>query len=181
MSFLTENHRQIVLGIGKYLKGDAAVGLIIVDQARLQLSAFFDDVVFKTNNSAGFDIIDDISGFKSAIIIDGVITGKKPPGFCFEQLMTETPEPEREQLIDSFGMNFSTMAFIGKQCGYQMPEHIIYLGIETANVSNFSRALTAPIKKIVNTIIEKIRCYLLVYNNPLQSMKIAPNLQSSCI
>jgi hydrogenase maturation protease len=163
----------IVLGIGKYLQCDAAVGLVVVDQAQTQLSDSFENVVFKKNISAGFDIIDDLRGFENAIVVDGVATGMKPPGFCFERRMIGENEGRREQLIDSQGINFSTMLEIGRQCGYRMPAHIIYLGIETADVARLTGALTAPIKQIVNSVIEKIRRYLLLYNCPMPTRDTA--------
>ncbi len=174
------NRDHIVLGIGNRLQGDAAVGLLVIEQAYRELSGLFSQVVFKQSSQTGFDIINDLHGFKKAIIVDNVMTGKKPPGFCHERFLSSLKETSGEKLIDASGISIGTMLCIGRKCGYKVPSSLLFLGVEVVDVSSFSSSLTIPIKNVVASVIGKIRMYLKQYY-PLNYPLIFPNAQTACV
>lgn len=151
----------IVLGLGNPTLCDDVAGLLIIDELINNYSEIFQKVKFVKNYSGGFDMLYEFVGFKKAIIIDSINTGKIEPGSCIEFDYNDLKDLTQPRLVDSHGLNLPTVIETGKMCGYEMPEDIYIFGIEGTEFTEFSEKPTAEVQagiyKAVEMIVEKLK------------------------
>jgi hydrogenase maturation protease len=153
-----------VLGMGNPLLCDDGVGLRIVEYAEKQIDREETSVTFMKNYSGGFDMLYDLTGFQKTIIVDSVVTGRVPFGFCHEFSLSDIERTAQDRLVYAHGISLPTVLRIGEQCGYPMPSEIIIYGIESEDVSTFSFHSTPPVEKAIMCVIDKINRQLSLWN-----------------
>jgi hydrogenase maturation protease len=146
----------LILGMGNRLFGDDGVGIEIAERLQDLLSES-EYVKIETTNWGGFRIIDLLTGYKSAIIIDSINTGMKPVGFIHKWDYTDLINSVR--MISFHDINFATAVSFAKKLEIPMPEKIIVYGIEINQTNNFSEGLSDVIKQ------SSVRCVDLILNN----------------
>lgn len=158
--FLKENKDVIVIGLGNPTLSDDVAGLFAIDELEKKHSDKFPNTKFVKNYSGGFDMLYELAGFKRAIIVDSINTGKVNPGTCVEFDYKDLEQLTQPRLVDSHGLNLPTVIETGKKCGYQMPEEIYIYGIEGTEFTKFSETPTeevwAGVFGAVELIVEKL-------------------------
>ena len=96
-------------------------------------------------------------------MVDSIVTGKYKPGTCltftiydFEHLLQLNP-------VNSHSLNLPTTIKTGQKCGYTMPEELIVLGIESADVTTLSEQLTDSVNACVDNVVKRIRKEILLW------------------
>jgi hydrogenase maturation protease len=96
-------------------------------------------------------------------VVDSIVTGKYKPGTCltftikdFEHLLQLNP-------VNSHSLNLPTTIKTGQKCGYTMPEELIVLCIESADVTTLSEQLTDSVNACVDDVVKRIRKEILLW------------------
>ena len=121
----------LVLGMGNPLLRDGSFGLKVVEEAEKAFTAGHMHATFKRNCSGGIDLLYDMVGYDKAIIIDSLVTGKAPAGYCHEFSLATIDDAVQEHYIFAHGISMETIFRIGKRCGYPMPAETVILAVES--------------------------------------------------
>ncbi|MBI9037161.1 MAG: hydrogenase maturation protease [Bacteroidales bacterium] len=143
--------------MGNEIQGDDGIGIKIVKL--LKRNSKNASIHYETLWVGGLDLIEAFDGYKIIIIIDGIKTGEKEPGFVWDL----TPENFRNtlHLSNLHDLTFLEAIETGRQLGYKIPETIHILAIEIIEdlvfSNDFSTEVQACYQEIINTVENKIK------------------------
>ncbi len=143
----------VVVGLGSELLGDDAAGLKVVDILKGSFSNKCVD--FKKCYSTGFEIMENIEGYDTAIIIDSICTGRHKKG----EIVKINPEEIRYSTRIASFHDFDLLSSVelGKRLNLKMPPTIMIYGIEIEETTDFSDGLSPEIKETVSELAIQIR------------------------
>lgn len=95
---------------------------------------------------SGLYLLDVLTGYDRAVVVDAVKTGVHPPGtvlsFPFEALRTGLgPSPH--------AVGLPTVVRLGRQSGVPLPERIHVVAVEVEDMETVAEGLTAPVAAAV--------------------------------
>ena len=149
--------KNLILGLGNSILSDDAIGLFVVRRAQELLSDLKEYVDFKENHSGGFDLLYDINGYNRLLVVDSIVTGKYKPGTCLTFTLKDFEHLTQLNPVNSHSLNLPTTIKTGQKCGYIMPEELVVLGIESADVTTLSEQLTESVNACVDDVVKRIR------------------------
>jgi hydrogenase maturation protease len=162
----TKSSSTIILGLGNPILGDDGVGWRVVEQTR---EAFLHhqpenpehQVDFELLSVGGLTLMEHLTGYDRAIIVDALSTGKQPAGTISCIRIEELPENIRGHISSAHDTTIKHALQLGRQLGAQLPSEIRIVMIEADQVYNFSEQLSFPIEaclpRAVDTIMEMIK------------------------
>ena len=142
--------RTLVIGVGNLLRCDDGAGIHVVNKLR-ELPFDIDTLDVALGS---IEILEAMKSYQRVIIIDAIVTGSEPGTIFFINL----PESNIEtQFSGSHGIDLLTTLELGKRLyGDEMPEEIIVIGIEAADITNLDETCTPEVAKAVNKVVDKI-------------------------
>ena len=155
--------RTIIIGLGNKLFGDDGAGIAVAEKLREFINTNR-AIEITTSSLGGLRIIDLLSGFDKAVIVDSIITGQHPPGYIqkwnYEEMINST------RMVSFHDVNFATAVKFAEHLNIPMPTEISVYTIEVRNVESFSESLTPKIKDAVDLCAQRI---LVEINEELKS------------
>jgi hydrogenase maturation protease len=147
----------IILGMGNKFFGDDGVGIVIAEKLK-DLLAENNNINVEETNWGGFRIIDLLSGYKTAIIIDALRTKTQPAGFIHKLNYKDLIHSVR--MVSFHDINFATAVELAKEVNIPMPEDIQVFAIEINEADHFSEELSVEVNvsvdKCINMILDKL-------------------------
>ena len=148
--------RLLLLGLGNDILTDDAVGLHVVHELQRELAGQA-GIDFRETTEMGLALLDFITGYRAAAIVDSIQTGKEAPGFLYElddavfnQMTGRTPH----------FVGVSETLALGKRLGLAMPEQVMIYAIEVADPFTVSTSLTPALQAALPGIVARIRSSL---------------------
>jgi hydrogenase maturation protease len=143
--------RILVLGLGNDILGDDAVGLLVARRLRAFLPAGVEVV---ESGGGGLDLLDRLEGFDRALLIDSILTGKRPPGTLVEFSAVElrhnaAPSPHYAGL--------PTVIELAESLGLEFPSDFRVLAVEIANPYEVVERLSPQVAAAVPAMAERAR------------------------
>jgi hydrogenase maturation protease len=155
-----------ILGMGNKFFGDDGAGIVVAEKLEKHLFDIL-DVKVETTSWGGLRIIDLLSGYKSAIIIDALTTTKKPVGYIHKFDYKELINSVR--MVSFHDVNFATAVEFAKKMDIPMPDEITVYAIEIKKAECFSEKLTEEIAlavdKCTQMILEEVNEALRIISN----------------
>ena len=146
-----------VIGLGNFLKGDDAIGPIVIEK----LSNSFDETELNLID-AGADailVLDYLIGKDPVVIIDCAKMGKKP-GEVVEFDVTEVNIGQVDNIFSLHGFSFGDVYKMATQMGPVAPCKIIAVEPKHINFNeNLSNEVEASIPKIINMVTMEAKNY----------------------
>ncbi|EKD27430.1 MAG: hydrogenase maturation protease [uncultured bacterium] len=168
----------VIIGLGNPLLADDSVGLWAVDELTSILKDRESNISFSKNYSGGIDLIYEFQGFKKAILIDSILTENPQPGKVHELNMDFLNNIANSRIVDSHGVNLSTVIATAKKCNYEMPEDIVIYAIEGLDFTNFceepSLEVKEGLKEAVRLTIEKLKEWNCIDNILPENLDVKP-------
>jgi hydrogenase maturation protease len=158
--------------MGNPLLCDDMAGLLVVEQARERFAASVPDTDFFENTSGGFDLLYELSGYTTAIIIDSIKSGSCQPGTLIELKLNELAFTSQPRLVDSHGLNLATIFDVAKKCCLPMPENVTIIGIESTDFFTFADHPTAPVNDAIAIAVDRVGLLLGITSPLLMQQKI---------
>jgi hydrogenase maturation protease len=125
--------KTIVIGLGNPILADDGVGIVAVERVAQQVEHPLVD--FQWCSLAGFELLDLLVGYDSAVIVDSVKTGKYPVGQVMEleidSLMTTV------RLASVHDINLATALELGRMLELPVPAEIVIYVVEVADNTTF--------------------------------------------
>jgi hydrogenase maturation protease len=146
----------IVLALGNPLLGDDGVGWRVAGYLQLNIP----NPAFDLDSLAegGLSIMERISGYRRAIIIDAIHTGQYPDGHISSFPLDALPNPFAGHLGSTHETSLLTALKAGRTLGIDLPEQITIVAIEARNLYEFSEqlspAVAAAIEPAARLVIE---------------------------
>jgi len=152
----------LVLCLGNDILRDDGVGWAVADalEASLPEPRIPDPesrISVKRSALSGFYLLDELTGWDRALVVDAVKTGRHAPGtvlsFPFEALGTEAgPSPH--------AVGLPTVMRLGRQSGVPLPRWLHVVAIEVDDMESFVEGLTPAVEAAVPKAVAVIRSVL---------------------
>lgn len=153
--------KTLVLGLGNTILSDDGVGIRVAHE--LKSSFEQEEVTVMEASMAGLDILDLLTSYDKAIIIDAIQTREGKAGQVYRL------EPEAfvatEHASSLHDVNFATALELGRRLSIPLPKEIIIFAVEVEDVTTFDERCTPKVEQavpvVVNMIVEELaeKCY----------------------
>jgi len=145
--------RLLILGMGNTLFSDDGVGIAVVRELRERFRQNEHIEVLETS-WGGFRIIDLLSGYDAAIVVDAIQTGQKPVGSIYHLQPEDFLNSVR--MVSFHDINFATALEFARQMDIPMPEYISIYAIEVVDTELISEEMTPAVRPAVQQCVRKI-------------------------
>jgi hydrogenase maturation protease len=153
--------RFLVLGLGNPYLADDTIGIHIIQQATEQWEKkYCSQVDFRVDYSGNFDLLYDLSNYGKVLIVDSICTGQAEPGYCHEYRLDDFQHMTHHYAVNFHSYNLPTILEIGKRCGIELPQDVVFLGIEGREFTQFSEFPCWPLEPASSLILDRIRTTL---------------------
>ncbi len=142
----------VALFLGNPIMGDDAIALRVYETVRREEDRI--NVDMKTFEGSGFDLVEAICGYRTAVIVDAMSTGRYPPGEVVVMDMGSLKGAKHYSSIHT--LNIPAVLDMARRCGYEVPRHIMLVGIEIRPAREFSDRLTPEIERKLPAIVDEI-------------------------
>jgi hydrogenase maturation protease len=150
--------RIIVLGIGNSILGDDGIGLRIVEDLSKTMNETID---FIQTEEMGFGLLDFLTGYDAAIIVDSVQTGGIPGSIHLFSIRDFKPE----QSLSNHYVGLPQLAAMANRLNIKFPGDISVIGIEVKDPYQITMTLSDELKKKYDCILEKVKEEILILSN----------------
>jgi len=159
--------KTVIIGLGNPILSDDSVGVKVSRAIREQLDH---DGTNRENNTidikeiyaGGIRLMDAMTGYDQACIVDAMVTGRSTAGsvseFELDQLCST------RNMVCTHDTNLLTAIELGRELGVHLPARIKIWGIEAADVTSFGEELTDEVERAVPVAVNAI----------LSELKICP-------
>jgi hydrogenase maturation protease len=142
--------KTIILGLGNPIRSDDGVGNRIAQALEGKIKD--PEITVTETNATGLGLLDLLTGFDRAIIIDAVQTKDGKAGEVYRLSLGELKVSEHIFAVHEIGL--ATALELGKKLGLKLPEEIIIFAIEVADVATFGEKLTPEVEKSVPKVCQ---------------------------
>ena len=155
------NHQTIlVLGLGNPVLSDDGVGLAVAERLESLLEEHaIPGVTVRKSTRAGFELIDLMTGFDKAIIIDCMATDDPCPGRIHWLNVDEIAGSAR--LIGAHDIGLGVALDLAAELNIPMPDQIEIIGVEPFDMWSFGEELSPVINGAVDSIVNEVHDKLL--------------------
>jgi hydrogenase maturation protease len=155
--------RTLVLGLGNPILSDDSVGLRVVQELQKVLPPQ-EDVVIDEDHWGGLRLMERLTGFDRAIIIDAIQTGAAP-GTIRILHPSEIPTQHSASAHD---VNLPTALAFGRQMGLHLPpdDSIVLVAIEAEDVLTFGEQCTPAVAAAIPHAVKLVKEILSNWDRP---------------
>lgn len=150
---VNESPKTIVLGLGNPILRDDGVGLRVVALLAGQL-VDRRDITVDEDHWGGLQLMERITGFDRAIIVDAMQIGASP-GTVVEFGPSEI---STQRSASSHDVNFPTALALGRELSLHLPddEHILLVGIEATDILTFGEGCTPEVEAAIPVAVNRV-------------------------
>ncbi len=150
--------RTVILGLGNPLLHDDGAGIEAVRLVQEGWTHNDGNLEFKTASVGGIRILDEITGFQRAIIVDALMTGK-PAGMVTQMPVEALSGDLHASCIHDLSLQEALS--LGRSLGMHLPEEIIIYGIEVADPYTLSEECSPAVQTGARQAAQRIRDFLM--------------------
>ncbi len=149
--------RTLILGLGNPILSDDSVGLLVASELKSRIDN--SDVTVEETSLAGLRLLDILSGYDRAFIVDAVEMAGYRPG----EVLQLSPEAfdEARHLSSVHDVNFATALDLGRRLEMDLPREMVIFGIAIEDAGTFGEECTPEVREAVpicvNMIMERLR------------------------
>lgn len=141
----------MILGLGNTILTDDGVGIYIVRAiGKSRKNAL---VEVEEAAAGGLELLDLLSGYERAILVDAVPLENQPPG-TFVRLIPE--DLGGGSAMARHQVAFAEALELGRRIGMDLPRSIVIYGIQVADVTTFGETLSPGVAACIPHIAETI-------------------------
>jgi len=149
--------RTVIIGIGSLLRGDDAIGIRVAEA--IEREALPPDVKVVTTTAAGLALLDLLTGFDRALIIDAIQTRQGKAGDVYRLGMDDLPAPLHSFTVHDVSVR--SALDIGRKMGLPLPRETVIFAIEVADVTPLRESCTPQVEgavsKAVNMVLRELQ------------------------
>lgn len=143
----------VILGIGNTLLSDDGVGVYIARELKEKLKDNR-SIEVKEAFSPGFELVEELIGFKRAIIVDAILLKEEKIG----EILRYTPESFQNAIhISTYhDMNFPTALELSKKLKLDVPAEIVIFAVNVQDILTLREECTDEVKSAIPKAVEMI-------------------------
>lgn len=155
---MTDTKLLCLLGVGNDVRMDDGAGIRVVQRLSEDSDLKHRDIDFKYLNTGGFDILDEIDGYETAIIVDAADMPEKglSPGEIIHIDDLSILDVKGSAGVSTHSIGLLRVLKYASDGNYRVPNKIEVYGIQVLETDYFSETLTPDVAKGVE------KCYILV-------------------
>ncbi len=151
--------RIAVLGMGNPIVSDDRVGLAVAEELRRLLETSpLENVAVIESTRGGFELIDLLSGFSHAVIIDCLTLPDPSPGRVRQLSLDSVSGSAR--LINAHEISIGEAFDLARRMGTEMPRTVEIFAVEGGDTSTVSEEMTPPVAATVQPLARQIHAAL---------------------
>jgi hydrogenase maturation protease len=142
----------LVLGLGNDILTDDAIGLMVARavQARLDGDEAID---VRWTTEMGLSLLDEITDYRSLILVDAAQTGRAPAGYLHEWVVNDLHVlPSATPHFLGIGETLT----LGRLLGLPMPDRVRIFGVEVEDMRTLGTQLTATLARALPGLIDAV-------------------------
>ncbi|KJS22126.1 MAG: hypothetical protein VR72_07135 [Clostridiaceae bacterium BRH_c20a] len=143
--------KSIVVGLGNPILTDDGVGNKVAEVLRNKVGP---EVEVVEASLAGFNLLDLLTGYDTAILVDAIQTKEGKVGDIYKLDKDDLAFSQR--LASVHDINLYTAWQLGDQLGVKLPEKLIIFAVEVDDVLTFSEKLTTKVAEVVPEVCELV-------------------------
>ena len=147
----------LVLGLGNDLIADDGFGPAVARECTRALGVR-EDVIVEEAAAAGLRLLDLLSGYRRALILDVVRTGRAPAGTLFDWPVAASAAAWT--LGGSHQCDLQTAISLGRALGFNLPEEVSLLVAEASDLVTIREELSPPVAAAVPLALELVAAWL---------------------
>ncbi len=152
------SHKILVLGLGNTLISDDGIGIYIIRELKERLKFWQHQLDFVESSTGGIRLLDELSGYKMAIIVDSIITGTVTPGEAIiYELNTQQLLPKQLHRTTGHTLTLPEVLLLGKELGYNMPESILIFAIEIKDNLTIKEELSSELSLKFDNLVYNLQ------------------------
>ncbi len=140
----------LILGLGNTLRGDDAVGIYVASALEKK---FEDRATVVCTEEMGLSLLDHLSGFDEAIIIDSISTTEKKIGRVHLLSLADFFAHRRRS---NHYVGLPEAALLAEKLGLPFPETVHIIGVEVVNPYEISTSLSPPMKRRLAAVLKDV-------------------------
>ena len=138
--------KTLVLGLGNELLGDDALGILAARSIQNEAGELADVCEC---NLVGMALLDILAGYKYAIIVDAICTGKNEVGAILQM------KPEDLKSFPCVSPHYAGLPdviTIARYLGLKFPDQILILAVEIEKPLDIGKGLSEPVAKSLDSL-----------------------------
>ncbi len=140
----------LILGLGNTIRGDDGIGIYLTKFLEKKLINLADVI---TTEEMGFSLLDFLSPYEKAIIIDSIFTGKNDTG---EIYVFKEKDLNPKQIKSNHYIGLPEIYKLAKKLKIPFPKEILIIGISVEDPYTIKPELSENLKKKIPEIVIKI-------------------------
>lgn len=143
--------KTIIVGLGNPILTDDGVGIKIAQILREKVG---DEVEVVEASLAGFNLLDLLKGYETAILVDAIQTKGGKVGDIYQLGLDDLAFSQR--LASVHDINLYTAWKLGEQLSIELPQKLVIFAIEVEDVLTFGEELTPKVEAVVPQVCEMV-------------------------
>jgi hydrogenase maturation protease len=151
--------RTIVIGLGNPILSDDSVGIKVAAELK-HLLRKNDGIDVIELYAGGINLMDAMTGYDKAIVVDAMLTGVNKPGTV--KLMSVSKSNTTKNIVSSHDSSLLTALEVGRSIGLSLPllSCISVVGIEAKETEVFGYELSAEVSLAVPVAVKQVMAEL---------------------
>jgi len=157
--FIPVTVKILIAGLGNPILGDDGVGWRVAEEVRRHLSLGENtsiQVDIECFSLGGLSLMEHLTGYDYAILIDAITTGKHPQGSVLHFPLDSLPDQASGHLSSAHDTSLQTALKVGHSMGVKLPREVLIVAIETQNVYNFSEDLSPVVAEAIPIATQQV-------------------------
>ncbi|MBI5633955.1 MAG: hydrogenase maturation protease [Nitrospirae bacterium] len=152
--------KTVIIGLGNPILTDDSVGMKVSRAIREHFNQQDETTMtggtidVKEVYAGGIRLMDAMTGYDRACIVDAMVTGRSDPGAVSEFGLDELCSTRN--MVCTHDTNLSTAIELGRMLDLHLPSTIKIWGIEAGDVTSFSEELTYEVEQAVPVAVKAI-------------------------
>lgn len=165
----------VVLGLGNPLRGDDGAGVKVAETVEALLRERpVPGVTVRTSTRAGLEVLDLLSGFGRAIVVDCLEVPDAVPGRVRRLALDGCPGSAR--LVGAHDLSLRDAFAFARETGHPMPDEVEIFGVEATETLAIREGLSPAVAAAVEALAAEIHARLHTVNSPESTLFRPPRL-----
>ena len=153
----------LVVGLGNPILGDDGVGWRVVEHVEAEFKAEGQksrEIEFEYYSLGGLSLMERMEGYRDVIVVDSLLTGKKPNGTIYSIPLSSLPDFSYGHTTAIHDASLAIALEVGRQMGMVLPDDVWIVAVEAEFVYDFSEELSPEVEQAVPTAVKLVKMIL---------------------
>ena len=145
--------KTLILGLGNDILCDDGAGLYVARELK-KILANRNDITVAEASIAGLGLLDLLTGYNKAIVIDVIQTRDGKAGEVYK--LNSNDFAATRHTASTHNIDFASALELGNRLGLSLPKEIVVFAIEASDVTTFKENCTPGVKKAIPKCIDMV-------------------------